>query len=319
MDKVDVILPVYNGSLYIKDLLKSIFSQTHTAYSILVRDDGSTDNTLLILQNYMKQYPDRIKLIEDDMGNLGVVRNVFEILKYSSSDYILLCDQDDIWLDNKIKILLKCIKKKEKGNREVPILVHSEAIITDENLNIIHTSFSKYSGLNRTRTHLCNLLQKNVIQGASSIFNRSLLMKAYLLINYKNNEKKTVIYHDLWFAVLASIFGNIYFYSRPLMYYRQHINNIVGAKGKTTIKGLEKLTDKELDTFRYDHYLAVYGKLCDQLNKLYKDQFSKEQLAIIEHFKTRPSNMYDFFRLQLCKYYSIKDILLMVLFGIEKW
>jgi glycosyltransferase involved in cell wall biosynthesis len=267
----------------------------------------------------MKQYPDRIKLIEDNLGNLGVVRNVFEILKYSSSDYIMLCDQDDIWLNKKIATLLKCIKKKEKGNREVPILVHSEAIITDEKLNIIHTSFSKYCGLNRTRTHLCNLLQKNVIQGASSIFNRSLLMKAHLLMDYKNNEKKTVIYHDLWFAVLATIFGEIYFFARPLMYYRQHNHNLVGAKGKTSGKGLGKLSDKEFDTFRYDHYLTVYGKLCDLLNRIYKDQFSKEQLAIIEHFKTRPSNMYDFFRLQLYKYYSIKDILLMVFYGIEKW
>ncbi len=319
MEKVDIILPVYNGAQYIGELLDSILSQTYSGLRIIIRDDGSSDSSMSILHAYMMKYPEKIRLLKDNLGNLGVVRNVFEIMKYSSAHYIMLCDQDDVWFKNKIHTLMKCIKKKEKEHPQLPILIHSEAVITDEQLNIINASFSQYSGLDRRRTQLCNLLQKNVVQGASAIFNRSLLTKANLLIHDKNDTKKTIVYHDLWLAVIAAAFGKIYYYSKPLMYYRQHSKNLVGAAGGNSKKLFSKFADKEFDKFRYNHYLAVYDRLCDQLCRIYRDQLQEEHLSVLEHFRTRPSDMYQFFCLRLYRYYTLEDIILMLIYGIKKW
>lgn len=317
MDKVDIILPTYNGELYINQLLDSILSQDYKSFNILIRDDMSRDKTLEILNRYEKQYPESVTIIRDNLGNLGVVRNIFEILKYSTSKYIMLCDQDDVWFKNKIFLLLKCIKKIEIDLNEQPILVHSEAMVVDEKLRIMDRSFSHYSGLNRRRSSLCNLLQKNVVQGASSIFNRNLLDIAKPLIEL-NPKIKVTGYHDLWFAVLATLFGKLYYYPATLMYYRQHSRNLVGAKEKLKLMEFFCMPMKSIDNFKDSHYLYSFSNFCYLLLKLYKNKLNNDQKNIINHYYNNPLDTIEFFKLHLYRYYNVKDILLMITFGVNK-
>jgi len=315
MNKIDIILPTYNGEKYIKELLDSIINQTYTEFIIIVRDDGSKDNTVKIFMDYKRRYPTKFEVIEDNLGNLGVINNVFEILKYSKSKYIMFCDQDDIWFENKILQLLQCIKQKEKANYGVPIIVHSEVVVVDEELEVLDESYSHYGGLNRKRIHLCNLIQKNEVQGSSLICNKYLLDLSRKLIEKRNYK---LVYHDYWFAVLASVFGRIYFYSTPLMHYRQHSNNLVGARrSRISLKSCFKLTISEKNRLRYNNYLITNKEICNVLLKLYKSDLTDEQIKIIYHFKDRPSDLIEFFKLKLYRYYNLKELIVILLFGIH--
>lgn len=103
MKKVQVLLSAYNGEQYISEQIQSILNQTHAAVSILIRDDGSTDKTMELLDQWVTTHPDKIKLIKGT--NVGVVSSFFELLRAADAeaDYYSFCDQDDVWLDHKVE------------------------------------------------------------------------------------------------------------------------------------------------------------------------------------------------------------------------
>lgn len=310
---VDIILPVYNGEKYIVEQLQSIINQTYSCWRILIRDDGSTDNTVKIIREYSMNYPEKFILIQDDKNNLGVVNNVFEILKYAKSDYMMLCDQDDVWKNNKIEILLKYILKAEDKDPGIPILVHSDAIIVDKNLNIINESFTNLARFNRNNSNLSNLLQFNIVQGATAIFNRKLLEKMYRIFDGKAGKK---IHHDWWCALIAASFGKIFFCDKPLMLYRQHGKNLVGV-GYFKQKKLKELFADNISEFRITNYGKVNSLLCRKFLEYYGNDLSERQFKIVDHYYQKPNNFIEFIKLGLYRDYRLKEIILMFLFGIE--
>jgi glycosyltransferase involved in cell wall biosynthesis len=98
--KVDILLATYNGGEFLADQLASIERQTFSEWRLIVRDDGSTDNTVLILEEFRECYPDKVLLIEDLEHNLGPGRNFERLLGYSDAPYFFFCDQDDVWMDS---------------------------------------------------------------------------------------------------------------------------------------------------------------------------------------------------------------------------
>ena len=100
--QVDILLATYNGERFLDEQMHSLLSQSYTEWHLIIRDDGSTDNTLAIIQRYKKQYPNKITILEDNLANLGACRNFGRILEQSDADYAMFCDQDDVWLPKKI-------------------------------------------------------------------------------------------------------------------------------------------------------------------------------------------------------------------------
>ena len=139
--KIDILMATYNGEKYIEEQLKSIISQSCENWNLVIRDDGSDDNTLRILNEYSKR-DKRIHIISDNKGNLGLVKNFEELMKHSTEEYIMFSDQDDAWADNKINILLQKMQEtEEKMQIKKPILVHSNSYICDEELNMKKNRF----------------------------------------------------------------------------------------------------------------------------------------------------------------------------------
>lgn len=184
MRKVAVLLSTYNGANYIKELLDSILSQTYENFTVIIRDDFSTDNTLSIINSYTDN---RVMVISGDK-NLGSKRSFFELAKNSNNyDYYMFCDQDDIWINNKIELSVKEMEKLDSSN---PILIYSDAFVTNKDLNIIHNSFIHYQKLPpRIKNNWKDLLSQNVIQGCTMCFNN----KAKEI--YVNNE--TYLLHQI--------------------------------------------------------------------------------------------------------------------------
>ena len=96
MDMVAIVMSTYNGEKYLKEQIDSILSSTYQDFKIYINDDGSSDSTMSILENYKEQYPDKIHLRQNE-SNLGVTLNFLNAISNIRSDYIMFCDQDDVW------------------------------------------------------------------------------------------------------------------------------------------------------------------------------------------------------------------------------
>ena len=220
--QVDILLATYNGERYIEKLLNSLIVQSHKDWKLYIRDDGSADSTIKIIKSKLSlKY--NYEIIQDNKGKLGPCFNFLELLKYSKSNYTLFCDQDDIWLPNKIELLLGKIQNLEHSNNSfTPILIHSDLELIDENGLLIHRSFWKFQNINPKRTEFKDILMQNNVTGCATIFNLALRKKIM-----KNDN---IQIHDWWLALIASKFGEVHYLRESTIQYRQHKSNSIGAK-----------------------------------------------------------------------------------------
>lgn len=221
---VDIVLGAYNGASYLQEQVRSVLAQTHTHWNLYMRDDSSKDESLAVIQSLAECEP-RIQLVCDSLGNLGVIGNFNRLLEKTQSDYVFFCDQDDVWNTDKIERSLKCLQELEgKHGRDVPILVHTDLVMVDQELQIISDSFFGFRNLDSQSSQLEQLLIQNIVTGCTVVVNRALLLKALPL-------PLGATMHDSWLALVATAFGKIGFVDCPTMLYRQHASNTVGAKG----------------------------------------------------------------------------------------
>jgi glycosyltransferase involved in cell wall biosynthesis len=222
---IAILLSTYNGEAYLEAFLNSIISQTNREFILLIRDDGSSDGTTDIVHKFTSQYSNFIFL--ESKGNLGSKLSFGELLEYALSknhfNYFMFADQDDVWLDDKISVSIQKIKEMEGRYLNLPILIHTDLIVVDEELNLLADSFWKYQHLNPKFDQLNRLIMQNVITGCTVMFNHKLAKLSYSI---PDNS----IMHDWWIGLVASAFGKIGYIAKPTIYYRQHSTNTLGAK-----------------------------------------------------------------------------------------
>lgn len=216
---VEILMATYNGERYLSEQIESILNQSYKDWKLLVRDDGSKDRTLDILKLYKAKYPKKITLMEDKKGGLRAKENFLELLRQSKSDYIMFCDQDDVWLPNKIEVTLEKMKKVENG----PTLIHTDLKVVDKELNLISDSMWRYQKLSPERKEYNFLIVQNNITGCTMMINREL---AKLSIG----EFPNGLMHDWIIGIVASLKGTIDYVEERTILYRQHGNNDVGAQ-----------------------------------------------------------------------------------------
>jgi glycosyltransferase involved in cell wall biosynthesis len=224
--KVCILLAVYNGAAHIASQLDSILAQDHTNWELFIRDDGSLDGSQKIVQAYAKQDP-RIFLIKDNEKNKGA-RGNFSILMEKAArtpaHYVAFSDQDDVWQPEKLSAQIRLMRRTEESFPAAPVLVHSDMAVVSENLASIAPSFMKYQGIRHTDSDpLKVLLIQNFITGCTVMINRRLLDTALPV-------PKSALMHDWWLGLCAASMGVIRFIDKPLVMYRQHDSNAVGAK-----------------------------------------------------------------------------------------
>ena len=227
--KVIIVLATYNGQKYLREQIESIQAQTFTDWSLLVRDDCSTDLTPNILEGYARS-DRRITIVDNNNINLGVIHNFGELLTIADSfdnmNYVFFSDQDDVWKPEKLKSMIEQFKKSEKQyGQDLPLLVHSDLEVVNEELELINPSFMKFQSIANEKYNPWQILcVQNYVTGCVMGVNKPLL-------RFSLPIPKNVMMHDWWLALVASIYGRIEFVDEPLIKYRQHLNNQVGAKG----------------------------------------------------------------------------------------
>ena len=220
---IAILLGVYNGSEYLAEQLDSIINQTNQDWTIYIRDDSSTDNSLDVISRYCKQYSNFV-LIEDTKGNLKSRDNFFELLQRVDSDYYMFCDHDDIWLSNKIEVTHKKMKFRELENEDKPILVFTDLKVVNSHLNELSSSFWRYSGINPYVNKNFNYMSVySLTTGCTVMINKEAYLKSLPV-----SDLATM--HDSWVTLKTIASGGIVdFVDEATILYRQHGNNVLGA------------------------------------------------------------------------------------------
>lgn len=223
--RVLIIMATYNGARFVEEQVRSIQNQTYQDWILLVRDDGSSDGTRQQIAS-LAQQDRRIRLLADDLGNQGVIGNFAVLMETAlemGTDYLFFADQDDVWLPEKLSVMLFAMEALECAHGEgVPLLIHCDLAVVDEQLRCIAASFMKYSSLSPARADLGVLLGQNQVTGCACMINRKLLELSCPV-------PREVLMHDWWLALLAAAGGKIGYVPMPLVKYRQHAGNVLGA------------------------------------------------------------------------------------------
>jgi rhamnosyltransferase len=223
---VVIVLSSYNGGRFIAQQIESLQRQTVAEWTLLVRDDGSTDDTVQIVERLALGDP-RIVLLRDWNGNIGPARSFGLLLEQAWSlgaRYVALADQDDVWLQDKLERELALLRLGEAELGEAtPLLVHSDLTVVDESLRPIASSFFALQGLwPVSEGALGKLLFQNFVTGCTAVINRPLLRASLPF--------PPIIMHDWWLALCAASMGQIRRLPDPTVLYRQHGRNMLGSQ-----------------------------------------------------------------------------------------
>lgn len=236
---VTILMATYNGEKYLVQQLESIIEQTHQNWRIFISDDGSEDGTMDLIKDYQKKYPEKMKLFDSGHRFGSACGNFFFLLQQAvdnNSEYIMFCDQDDVWIRDKIALTLNEMKNtEEKTKPKQPVLVFTDLEVVDEHMSTISSSFMQYSKLRGDRIHLNYLLAQNVVTGCTAMANLHLGK-----LSLKFLDKQDILMHDWWMALVAAAFGSIVYIDSKTVKYRQHSKNAVGAKNVNNLKYLLK-------------------------------------------------------------------------------
>lgn len=223
---ITIIMAVYNGQEYIREQLESLKDQTYTEWRLVIRDDRSSDKTAEIVKKFSDEVEQEVIFKVNEKPS-GSAKNNFALLinDAKESDYVMFCDQDDIWKKDKIEITFNKMKQaEERYGRDFPLLVHGDVEVIDENGNINADSMFEMSHINAD-SKLPQILIQNHVTGCTMMCNKKLIAG---ISEYASSEY--IIMHDYLAALYASVFGKIEVIKKPLLSYRQHSGNSVGAK-----------------------------------------------------------------------------------------
>ncbi|MCD7999267.1 MAG: glycosyltransferase family 2 protein [Clostridiales bacterium] len=281
-----IMMSTYNGSKYIETQLDSILVQDYANIEVLIRDDGSTDNTCLLLENYSRKYP---QITWYSGENIGVQRSFFDLINHADlgKNYYAFSDQDDQWLPDKIS---KAVEKLEKISPNIPALYCSDKIIVDSDLKELKTNVSRKV----KNPSFGNALVQNICTGCTSVINCALLQ---LL---KNKTPDFSIMHDWWIYLVASCYGLVLYDNCAYIKYRQHEDNTFGAI----------ISKQKLFVYRIKQFNKPRGEIYHQLKefrRIYKPVGQYKEL--LESVLRSESSIWGRFEVVFnCKLYRQKCI-----------
>jgi len=232
-----IVMATFNGESLIGSQLNSLIAQSEKSWTLLIRDDGSTDGTLEIIQFYA-QKDARIQLLSDQLGPTGSALGNFAALLEAAftrgAEYVFCCDQDDVWESNKLDLVMGRLKQLE-GKGGAPCLVHHDLAVVNDSLEPVSDSFVKLMRLQPGSQYKPQrLISRNEVTGCAMACNRALLELALPVSDQ-------AVMHDWWLGMCAGFFGRLAFMPQKLVKYRQHASNTIGAK--SFWQGLNPLTN----------------------------------------------------------------------------
>ena len=307
---VSIVLATYfpNKNYFIRQL-ESINNQTYQNIEVLVQDDSSNleqfQQIVKLIKKYLFNFP---VFIEKNDENKGSNKTFERLTQRASGQFIAYCDQDDVWLPDKIEVL---VSKIHENN----LLVYSDLSLINSTSKIINKSFRK-SNFRLRHVHGKNtfsfLINRNSVTGCAMLINAKIAKAAVPF------PAQDLFVHDHWLAVFSSIYGRIGYIKRPLVLYRLHNQNQIGSKRLANINSIKDYKDIRLYK-QTEKYNLVKTKLLNQ-----KQLKEIEKNTEIVNLRIKMSNKMSFWDAIKLIYFNRRDIILVIyeiiIFSIpEKW
>ena len=229
--EIQILLATHNGILYLSEQLASLGNQTNQDFTLLISDDGSTDGTTKLLKNYAAKWPEKLVFTNPPAPFGNAKDNFFWLMRNCNAHYLLFCDQDDVWKQEKIQQTLLCLRELERGDPSVPVLAFADLTPVDEQLNPIAPSLMKMQRQDASKIDFHRLLFQNIITGCTMGVN-----KAAVELALQCACPEDVVMHDWWLGLVATAFGKVGYLDDSLMLYRQHDKNSIGAKNVRSLR-----------------------------------------------------------------------------------
>ncbi|MCD8225172.1 MAG: glycosyltransferase family 2 protein [Clostridiales bacterium] len=272
--KLQILMSTHNGTRYLRTQLESIVAQTVRGKSLLIRDDGSADQTRRILEEYQKKYP----WIRCYYGsNIGARKSFFDLMRRSDreADYIALADQDDEWMPEKLEQAAASLSRLERRCRPgEPLLYCSDWLPVDAELKPLRRTLRPMV----RETSFGNALVQNVCTGCTAVANRNLVdlvcdgFRSCFAGTGWQAQMDSVIMHDWWLYLTAACFGNVYYDENAYIRYRQHGGNVFGTK----------TGHRQLLNYRLNELMQPRGEIFCQaraFGEIYKNRLDQPENA----------------------------------------
>jgi glycosyltransferase involved in cell wall biosynthesis len=268
-DTVVILLATYNGEKFLHEQIESLFAQTHKNIRILVRDDGSQDETLEILANYAATYPNIIQVMQGP--NLGFVGNFLELIAAAPREAMayFFCDQDDVWLPGKIAAACAKLQAIPSG----PALYFARLSVVDEDLKALHLSplVSRWS--------LGNALLESQVTGCTMALNQ----EGMKLLQSERPRADQLVAHDWWAYLVLSALGRLVYDPEAHILYRQHGQNSLGA-ARSRFQELQQ----RWNNYRQGRWAKRRPEpMVAHFLELYRTRLSADQVRLIEAVSLR--------------------------------
>jgi len=261
---IQVLLSTYNGERYLGAQLDSVLAQDVSGLSVLVRDDGSRDNTVALLERYAAKHSS-IQLLRGE--NIGFAHSFMRLLEGSSAaaQYIAFCDQDDVWLPGKLSRGIDALRRSAES---LPALYCSRLAVVDERLSRLG-----FSRIPRRGLSFQNALVENGIAGCTMLLNQSarqVLLRAM---------PETLIAHDWWVYLIVSAFGTVSYDPEVRILYRQHGSNVFGLRLGSVRRSLYKIRRYR----RIGRFQPVVTQ-AEELDRLYGSSLPETSRGVLQRF-----------------------------------
>lgn len=294
---VAVVVATYNGAAYLLAQLESIAQQTHTPVQIIIVDDASSDDTVRIAHAFAAQHPE-VMVVQNET-RLGYIKNFEKGMLLATANYVALSDQDDIWVAHKLEKLL--------ANIGGQMLAYSDSELIDANGHLLHQKMSSIKNQLAYHTPIMYAIGAWA-PGHAMLFKKELIDKAVPF--------PALVTHDFWLGFVATCYSKVVYVNEPLVHYRQHTQNAIGAD--TTKNKMASLTLAQKKQQARARMQLLYNKVketghehavvFEKMNEHYSS------FSLSNNFK-RAKLFYDYRNLILA--YKKKSPLLKILFAVK--
>lgn len=294
---VAVVVATYNGAAYLLAQLESIAQQTHTPVQIIIVDDASSDDTVRIAHAFAAQHPE-VMVVQNET-RLGYIKNFEKGMLLATANYVALSDQDDIWVPHKLEKLL--------ANIGGQMLAYSDSELIDANGHLLHQKMSSIKNQLAYHTPIMYAIGAWA-PGHAMLFKKKLIDKAVPF--------PALVTHDFWLGFVATCYSKVVYVNEPLVHYRQHTQNAIGAD--TTKNKMASLTLAQKKQQARARMQLLYNKVketghehavvFEKMNEHYSS------FSLSNNFK-RAKLFYDYRNLILA--YKKKSPLLKILFAVK--
>lgn len=288
MESIQILLATFNGARYLPEQLASLQNQTEQNFSLLISDDGSTDGTADILRDFADRWQGRVEFATHEVPFGNARDNFFWLMEQSSADYVLFCDQDDVWNSDKLKKTLAGLRALEQGNPEMPVLFFTDQTPVDASLKPIAPSLMRMQQQDASQIDYRRILFQNIVTGCAAGANRAAVQLAL-----KCCDRQGVIMHDWWLGLAVARFGKIGYLDESTLLYRQHGGNSVGAK---RVGSLGHIVNKLTHLKQLRQVILCKKKQAAVFYATYQEQLSGQEAEFLRQFAKSHSGWRFFWR-----------------------